>query len=398
VEAAVERDRPLTATFVSGVLTDCTLRQGRTLRRHAGRALFDFAACARAGHGVVAELRTSDDAARAAAAGHALDRDDLHWPSVTHPGSIVWPVVLAVSTEAGADDRTRLLAAAAGYETTTRLALALGARHRTYWHATSTAGTVGAAVAAAVACGLGEDGATVAAGHAISVAGGSIQCVLERSRTVVFHRAHAAATGIAAAAAAAAGLGATRAGLEAEHGLFAATAPGQDPTAVLARRERLALEELTFRFYASTGFAHAAIDAALELAPVEPGRVGEIEIQVPRSAAAIAGNVDPRDREEAWWSVPYAVATSLLGRSLEDGPPVDDDAIRTLLRKTRVVPRDDPSSTVTVDGRSATRRDHRGHHDRPLSDEDLVAKWRILNPEDDPPLHLLDPAGPLTLR
>lgn len=379
------------------MLTDCGSRSGPALRRHAGRALFDFAACSRAGRGAVAEFRTADAAARAAAAGHALDRDDLHWPSVTHPGSIVWPVVLAVGTEAGADDQTRLLAAAAGYETTTRLALALGARHRTYWHATATAGTVGAAVAAAIARGLGEAGATVAAGHAISVAGGSIQCVLERSRTVVFHRAHAAATGIAAAAAAAAGVDATRAGLEAEHGLFAATAPGNDPAAVLARPERLALEELTFRFYAATGFAHAAIDAALELAPVDPARVGAIEIRVPRAAAAIAGNLDPHDREEAWWSVPYAVAASLLGRSLEDVAVPVDQAIRTLLRKTRIVPHDDPASTVTVDGRSATRRDHRGHHDRPLSDDDLVAKWRILNPEEAPPLHLLDPAGPLAL-
>jgi 2-methylcitrate dehydratase PrpD len=301
--------------------------------------------------------------------------------------------------EARADDRIRLLAAAAGYETTTRLARALGGPHRTYWHTTTTAGTVGAAVAAAIARGLGEDGVTAAAGHAISVAGGSIQCVVERSRTVVFHRAHAAATGLAAAAAAAAGLGATRAGLEGEHGLFAATAHGSNPTAVLDRRERLALEELTFRVYASTGFAHAAIDAALELAPIDSDRVEAIEIQVPRAAAALAGNPDPRSRDEAWWSIPYAVAASLLGRTLEKTtPPPADDDVRTLLRKTRVVPHDDLSSTVTVDGRSATRRDHRGHHDRPLSDDDLVAKWRMLNPDEDPPLHLLDPAGPLTLR
>src|SRR5207244_3265218 len=118
---------------------------------------------------------------------------------------------------------------------------------------------------AAVALGLGEEEATTAAGHAISVAGGSVQCVLEHSRTVVFHRAHAATTGIAAARAAAVGLGATRAGLEAERGLFAATAAGSDATAVLAPRGRLALEETTLRFYASTGFAHAAIDAAREL-------------------------------------------------------------------------------------------------------------------------------------
>src|SRR5439155_2276711 len=119
--------------------------------------------------------------------------------------------------------------------------------HRRDWHAAATAGTVGAAVAAAVAMGLDEERTTTAAGHAISVAGGSVQCVLEHSGTVVFHRAHAAATGIAAARGAAAGLGATRTGLEAERGLFAATAPESDPDSMLAARERLALEEATFR-------------------------------------------------------------------------------------------------------------------------------------------------------
>ena len=45
----------------------------------------------------------------------------------------------------------------------------------------------------------------------------------------------------------------------------------------------------------------------------------------------------------------------------------------------------------------ATRLEHRGHHERPLSDDELVTKWRILNPEADPPLHLLDPAGRLAI-
>src|SRR5581483_10178547 len=196
------------------VLDECQARPQAELRRAAGRALFDFAACATAGRVALAGFEPAGEPALSAAVSHALDRDDLHWPSLTHPGSIVWPVVLALGPE------RRLIAAAAGYETTARLALAVGVSHRRYWHATATAGTIGAAVAAALALGLDEDGVAGAAGHAISVASGSIQCVLERSRTVVFHRAHAAVTGLNAARAAAAGLGATRLGLEAERGFF----------------------------------------------------------------------------------------------------------------------------------------------------------------------------------
>lgn len=340
----------------------------------------------------MAGFEPAGEPALSAAASHALDRDDLHWPSLTHPGSIVWPVVFALNPE------RRLIAAAAGYETTARLALAVGVSHRRYWHATATAGTIGAAVAAALALGLDEDDVAGAAGHAISVASGSIQCVLERSRTVVFHRAHAAVTGLNAARAAAAGLDATRVGLEAERGFFAATAPGVDPEDVLARRDRLAIEELTFRFYAGTGFAHAAIDAALALAPVEPEAVSSIELRLPAAAAALAGGLEPDDALEAWWSAPLAVAAALAGREPTEPPASDDPVLRALLGKTSVAAHEDPASTVAVDGRSATRLVHKGHHEDPLSDEELVVKWRLLNPEVDPPLHLLESDGELSLR
>src|SRR5690606_21665088 len=115
----------------------------------------------------------------AAAALH--DRDDVHWPSLTHPGAVVWTVL----RQAGAEGEERWRAAHAGYEVTCRLGRALGPDHRRHFHATTTAGTVGAAVAAALA--LGTD-PVAAAGHAISLAGGSIVALLERSPTRLLHR------------------------------------------------------------------------------------------------------------------------------------------------------------------------------------------------------------------
>src|SRR5438132_5726693 len=97
-------ETPLTAALVRLVLEECRSRTGPELRRQAGRALFDFAACARAGRAAVAGLAPAGEAAVAAAAAHVLDRDDLHWPSVTHPGSVVWPVVETLGEETGASD------------------------------------------------------------------------------------------------------------------------------------------------------------------------------------------------------------------------------------------------------------------------------------------------------
>jgi 2-methylcitrate dehydratase PrpD len=335
----------------------------RRVRRPAGRALFDHLGCLEAGRRAFPGL---DDAAAAC----ALDRDDLHWPSLTHPGAIVWPTVRECAGDAQA--------AAAGYEVTARLGLALGPEHRRYWHTSATAGIVGAAVAAALALGLNEERVADAAGHAASVAGGSILAILERSGTRFFHRSHAVATGIAAARAAEVGLGATREGLESERGFFAAM--GGDLGVLLAERELLAIEETTFRLYAASGFAHAAIEAARELAPIEPNE--RVEVQVPAATAALAAIGDPRTDEEAWWSTQYAVAVTLLGLDIEDRSLLHEPRVRALLHKIEMCPGE--ISTVKVDGRSASCAE--AHV--PTNDE-LAKKWRMLNPGLEPPLELL---------
>ena len=335
----------------------------KRVRAPAGRALFDHLACLEAGRRAFPEL---DDAAAAC----ALDRDDLHWPSVTHPGAIVWSAV----RECGGDAR----AAAAGYEAMVRLGLAFGPEHRRYWHTSTTTGAVGAAIAAALALGLDEERVADAVGHAASVAGGSIVALLERSDTRFFHRSHATATGIAAARASAAGLRATREGLESERGLFAAL--GGDAATLLAKRDRLAIEETTFRIYAANGFSHAAIEAARELAPIESTE--HVEVLVPPATAALASVEDPHTDEEAWWSTQYAVAVTLLGLDIEDRSLLHDSRVRALLSK--IALRMAETSTVVVDGRSASCAEA-----HVPTNEELCVKWRTLNPGLEPPLELL---------
>ena len=138
---------------------------------------------------MTAGRRSAPDGVGAAGAAVIGDRDDIHWPSLTHPGAIVWTALRTTKVE----EPLLWRAAHAGYEVTARLGRALGAEHRRYWHATTTAGTVGGAVAAALA--LGTDPVN-AAGHAISVTGGSILCILERTGTRIVHRDHAVVTAL----------------------------------------------------------------------------------------------------------------------------------------------------------------------------------------------------------
>ena len=226
----------------------------------------------------------------------------------------------------------------------------------------------------AVAVGTRRDPAA-AAGHAVSVAGGSILCILQRTATRMLHRDHAAATAIRCARLSP--LPAAADGLEHPRGMFAAM--GGSPDGLLDPAQPVALGAVSFRRHETSGFCQAAVEAAAELAPA-PAEA-HVELEVPEAALALAGIAAPRDADEAWWSCQHAVAVTLLGRSLSE-TGVDEPAVARLRERMQVSA--GPVSRVTVDGRTAERE-----RAQPLSDADLIAKWRRLNPELEPPMELL---------
>jgi 2-methylcitrate dehydratase PrpD len=99
---------------------------------------------------------------------HALVFDDLHRHAKLHPGVATIPAALAIAELTNASGEALLLAIAAGYETTARVGVAIDmASHRHKgWRATGTAGSFGAAAAAARVLNLGAE----AFHHALAVA------------------------------------------------------------------------------------------------------------------------------------------------------------------------------------------------------------------------------------
>ncbi|MGZ4399224.1 MAG: MmgE/PrpD family protein [Gaiellaceae bacterium] len=351
----------------------------------AGRAFFDWLCCVRAGE-AAGRAWPGDSAAKLAVAAHALDRDDLHHASLTHPGGVVWSGIAGATRGLDVSLASALAAGAYGYEVMTRLAAALGPEHRRYWHATATAGTVGAAVGASAALGGTAADVEAAAGHAVSVVGGSSRAILERSGTRYFHRAHAASTGVAAAQAAAAGVAATRFGLEGDDGLLAAAAGGGAADALVQPAERTAVETTGVRFYGANGFAHGAIEAAAQLGPIAPDEIAAALVTVSAATARLASNRSPATDEEAWWSVEHAVAVCLAA-----GSPVGltgglspEEPVRALARRVTLAVADigwGSQVEVTLrDGATAVGSctEPLGHPARPVTDEQLLAKWQLL--------------------
>src|ERR1700682_1501926 len=82
-----------------------------------------------------------------AASSHFAEQDDVHNGAVFHPGSVVFPPVLAVAQSIGSSGPELLTAAVAGYEVGIRVGEFLGRSHYQVFHTTGTAGTLAAAAA-----------------------------------------------------------------------------------------------------------------------------------------------------------------------------------------------------------------------------------------------------------
>jgi 2-methylcitrate dehydratase PrpD len=133
-----------------------------------------------------------------AVAAACYEFDDTHTAGSAHPGAVIFPAALAAATIAGCDERRFLAAVYAGYEVMCRVARAVNphAHRARHFHPTSTTGHFGAAAAAAVCLGLDLDQAVAALALAGTVAGGSMQFLVEGAITKQLHPAYAVQRGV----------------------------------------------------------------------------------------------------------------------------------------------------------------------------------------------------------
>ncbi len=335
-----------------------------------------------------------------AIAGHALDFDDVNRTEVGHPSVVVLPAALAACELAGAGGRRLLEAYIIGVEVACKLGLVMGYEHyRRGWHATTTMGTLGAAMAAGKVLGLDRDGLASALGIAASEASGSRQNF--GTMTKPFQVGHAAACGVRAARLAARGLTAHREILDAELGYFALFSFGEaEPDrlpGVLGKPLEIVDPGLNMKKYPCCFATHRAIDATLMLTAahaVSPSGVRQVRVTVPPGGLDPLLHRRPASGLQAKFSMEYAVATSLLEgapapRHFEDRA-VARPEVQHLVRL--VEPHEDPAIHVRdnpmeeghvevalelTDGTVLTQtvRAPRGGPGLPLTAEEVAAKF-----------------------
>ena len=343
---------------------------------------------------------------------HALDFDDTHLPSVLHPSAGVVPAALATAEATGASGRDLLAATAAGDELTVRVGMAgynpeLG--NSVFFekglHATSIAGTLGAALAAAMVMGL--DQARV--GHAVAISASMGAGIIEANRTggtvKRIHCGWAAHAGVTAAELASAGLTGPPMVFEGRFGFLRAYLDESANVGAIVDGlgEHWELPRVFFKPYPANHFTHAGIDAATELRDggLDPSEIEEIELGVAGAvlrtiAHPEAEKARPKTGYAAQFSGPFTVAIALvggggLGVSLDDftDETVKDPVKLGLAAKVRCVANEGcdrifPNQLPAVlrvrlksgEVREARVWHNRGGPENPLSDQELMRKFR----------------------
>src|SRR6266852_1982862 len=341
-------------------------------------------------------LRTSPQLAALAngVAAHIMDYDFSSL--LCQPTSPIIPALLPLAESVGATPAEVAAAFIVGFEVCLKLARAAPEQTAVGgWHAVSSIGTMGAAMACARLLKAPRERIADVLGIAASLSGGLSANF--GTMTKPLHSGTSARNAILAATLGRNGFTANAAALEHPvSGYFRAFDRGIkvsfEPIAELGRRYDLVERGFKPKRYPCGGLGHTAIDATLELRnEIKIADITAIKVSITKYAASRIGDKYPASIESAKFSMPYVAAYTALY-----GPPmlkafteesIKDEKIKALARKVSVGidPQfadilDNSPSRVTVtlaDGRTVQKMRYyaSGTPQNPLTKEQVEEKF-----------------------
>ena len=281
--------------------------------------------------------------------GHSLDFDDTHADSSLHPSAPVVPAAFAVGEMVGASGRDVLTAIVAGYEVCCRLGNALDhtSHYARGFHPTATAGTYGAAAAAAKLYGLSEAQIVSAFGVSGSQAAGSLQFLVNGAWNKRYQVGAAAMNGVIAATLARNDFIGSIESVEGKHGLLVGYSDDAHPDkATAGLGSSYETMKIGVKPYPSCRYTHAAIDAIIAMRRehnLTPDQIKRVEIGLHRNGITLTGDAatkrHPRSIVGGQFSMFFTGALALdQGRfGWDDYDRLGDAAIDALAGKFDVV-------------------------------------------------------------
>ena len=266
------------------------------------------------------------------AASHFVEQDDLHNSSVLHPGTVVFPAVLAAAQSTRASGREFLAAVVAGYECGVRVGEFLGRSHYKVFHTTGTAGKLAAAAGVAHLLKLDAERMQHCLGSAGTMAAGLWEFLRDAADSKQLHTAKAAADGLMAAYIARDGFTGARKIFEGKQGMAAGMSSDADARCLTdGLGTRWATAETSFKFHASCRHTHPSADALLALMQehkLKADDIASVTAHVHQGALDVLGPVtDPQTIHQSKFSMGFVLAlvANLKRASLAD---FTDEALR----------------------------------------------------------------------
>jgi len=255
------------------------------------------------------------------AASHFVEQDDLHNSSVLHPGTVVFPAVLAAAQAVGATGKDLIAASVAGYECGVRVGEFLGRSHYKVFHTTGTAGKLAAAAGVAHILKLDAVKMQHCLGSAGTMAAGLWEFLRDAADSKQLHTAKAAADGLMAAYIARDGFTGAKAIFEGKQGMAAGMSSDADARWLTdGLGTRWATAETSFKFHASCRHTHPAADALLALMQqhgLKADDITRVTAHVHQGAIDVLGPVtDPQTIHQSKFSMGFVLAlVATLGRA-----------------------------------------------------------------------------------
>ncbi len=256
-----------------------------------------------------------------AAASHFVEQDDLHNSSVLHPGTVVFPAVLAAAQDVGVSGRELIAASVAGYECGVRVGEFLGRSHYKVFHTTGTAGKLAAAAGVAHVLKLDADQMQHCLGSAGTMAAGLWEFLRDAADSKQLHTAKAAADGLMAAYIARDGFTGARNIFEGKQGMAAGMSSDADVKWLTdGLGTRWATAETSFKFHASCRHTHPSADALQTLMrqhQLQADDIVRVTAHVHQGAIDVLGPVtDPQTVHQSKFSMGFVLAMiATLGRA-----------------------------------------------------------------------------------
>ena len=254
------------------------------------------------------------------AVAHGLVQEDMHTPSVSHIGVVVWPTLLVLSEHAKTQGDDLIAASVAGYQVMGRLGQALITKDLArVFRPTGLIGAIGAAAAGARLLHLTEEETASALSLAANTAGGLNEWPHVGGDEMFFHAGNAARNAVTSVLLAKAGARAAESSLD---GLFRAYrgAP-PDSLSLEGAYEILAVYH---KPAPACNYAQTPAEAALSMVKDSPLAAQEVEHVLVKSfpeAIAYPGcdYTGPyRNLLQAKMSIQFVVAATLAARRLDD--------------------------------------------------------------------------------